>query len=88
MEFKVVCGNCQAEPEVVADASGELILCPSCGQHDDLDTAQRMAGDHFIHQMIPDLRNRIESLRGSSPPFELSPGHPPSSDYRWHAAPP
>ena len=33
-----------------------VAMCPICGQRDDLEVAQRIAGEHFLHQMIPDLQ--------------------------------
>ena len=54
-EFKVVCGTCQSDIAIIADPGGEAAVCVMCGQQDDLKDAQRIAGEHFLHQMIPDL---------------------------------
>lgn len=77
-EFKVVCGKCQSDVAILSDPDGEVAMCRMCGQRDDLDDAQRTAGEHFLHQMIPDLQKSIgKAVEGNNS----------GCIYRWHAAP-
>ena len=73
-EFSVVCGACRFDVAIIFECDGEMAMCPICGQRDRLEEAQRVAGEHFLHQMIPDLQSRVRR-------DEHEPG------YRWHAAP-
>ena len=77
-EFKVVCGNCQSDIAIISDVDGEAAICPICGQRDDFGEAQRVAEEHFLHQMIPDMRESIQP--GST-------AKKAGQSYRWHAAP-
>lgn len=84
-EFKIVCGNCGTPAEIFADADGQVAVCPTCGQRDDLKDAQGIAGKHFLQQALPD------SQRGIDQPFSgkfstLEAARMSTPTFRWHAS--
>jgi uncharacterized Zn finger protein (UPF0148 family) len=82
-EFTVVCGTCKQDAQLVADADGEVAVCPECGQRDTLENANRIASEHFLQQAIGSLPGRsasdlfvqFQSKRGAQQTF------------KWHAVP-
>ena len=64
-QFKIICSTCKVDAQVVSDNDGEAI-CSTCGQRDDLEDAQRIAGEHFLKEMIPGLETDIESVINGS----------------------
>ena len=86
-QFKVVCGKCQSDIAIITDTDGESAMCLMCGRRDNLADAQRIAGEHFLHQMIPDLQNRIgHAVRGNEF-VKFSAKRQLRGGYSWHAAP-
>lgn len=85
-QFIVVCAKCGIEPKIVADAPGEMVACPSCGQRDDLREASRLAGEHFLEKAIPALQKGIgDAFKGPNTQFKPKPVRKRS--FRWHAMP-
>lgn len=86
-QFKVVCGKCHSDPEIVTDSDGEAAVCGSCGQRDSLKDAQRIASEHFLKQAIPDLNKGFGSAVRGSKVMKFEAKSQPRRSYRWHAVP-
>ena len=86
-QFKVVCGTCKSDIAIIADTDGEVAMCPMCGQRDDLEQAQRIAGEHFLRQMLPDLQTGIRDAIRVNEFVKFSAKRQPRGSYSWHAAP-
>ena len=86
-EFKIVCGKCQAEATLVADADGDVALCLICGRRNAFEDAQRIAGEHFLHCMIPDLRKDIGGVSKSERGENRTAQQRLGQTHRWHALP-
>jgi len=86
-QFKIICATCKADAQVTSGCDGEAAICPTCGQRDDLEDAQRIAGEHFLQEMIPGLQTDLESLiKGDK--FMKSEGERQTRhSCRWHAVP-
>jgi hypothetical protein len=86
-QFRVVCGKCWSDIAIIAERHGELAMCPMCGQRDDLEQAQRIAGEHFLRQMIPDLQSGIADIVRGDEVVTFSARRQPGGTFSWHAAP-
>ena len=86
-EFNVVCGKCQSDIAIIRDPNGELAMCPMCGQRDDLEDAQQIAGEHFLHEMIPGLQKKLGDPVKGNDSIEFTAKPLPRGVYRWHALP-
>ena len=86
-QFKVVCGNCRSDIAIITETDVEVAMCPMCGQRDDLEQAQRVAGEHFLRQTIPDLQKGIGDVVRGNEFVKFSGKRQPSGSYSWHAAP-
>ena len=86
-QFKVVCGKCRSDIAIITDTDGEVAMCPMCGQKDDLEQAHRIAGEHFLRQMMPDLQQGIGDVIRGNEFVKLSTKRQPRGTYSWHAAP-
>lgn len=86
-EFKIVCGSCKADVQIFSEPHGEAVVCSKCDQRDHLEDAQRIAGEHFLHEMIPDIQKSIGNALKGNGPLKFTPKRQLSRAYRWHAVP-
>lgn len=86
-QFRVVCGTCQVDPEIVANADGnDEAVCPGCGQSDKLEDATRIAGEHYVEGVKAMLNKTMRDAARGSKIIKFKPGAPLRTDFRWHAA--
>lgn len=84
-EFKVVCGTCKTDAEIVSDSHGKVAVCPTCGQRDSLESAERIAAEHFMLDAISKLQNGIGRVIKGSDAIEFKAKGQPERSFKWRA---
>ena len=88
MQFRVVCGKCYCDPEVVPDPNGaDQAVCPQCGLRDYVEDAQRIAGQHFIERKLPTMKKAFGGEASGKNVVKLNPKNRRRRVYRWHGSP-
>ena len=88
MEFKVVCGKCYCDPEVISNPNGaDEAVCPQCGSRDNVEEAKRVAGQHFVERKIPAIQKALGREISGKNVVKLKPKNFRRRVYRWHGVP-
>lgn len=88
--FNVVCGKCQVGAEAILEDDGNAYaVCPSCGQRDKVEDAQRIAGEHYTEGVKAQLNATLSNVARGSKIIKFTSRFPkrPDADFRWHAVP-
>jgi len=88
--FTVVCGKCQVGADAILEDDGDAYaVCPSCGQRDKVEDAQRIAGEHFTESVKAELNATLSDFVRGSKIIKFTSSFPRRSDadFRWHAVP-
>jgi hypothetical protein len=81
---RVVCSKCEVDPEIVTDAEGNAeAVCPGCGQRDNVEDAQRIAGDHAVNQARATLQDAMRDAARGSKIIQFKPGAPTGGTFKW-----
>ena len=85
-QYKVVCGTCKVEPEIVSEADGEAAICPSCGQRDKVEDAIRIAEEQVTDSTTRALQDAVRSAVRSNEFLNFEAEPLPRRNFKWHGA--
>lgn len=83
----VVCGTCKVPPDIVSNADGkDEAVCPSCGQRDDVEDAQRIAGEFGADAIARGFQSGLGDIFKGKSGMKFTPERIPHRTFRWHLA--
>lgn len=86
-EFRTVCGTCETDAQIVSETDGNVAVCPTCGQRDSLQNAERIAAEHQMQCAIADLHDGARKVLERKGVRQAPSESQPRPTFKWHAAP-
>lgn len=87
VEFKVVCGKCNSDPEIITNVDGtQQAVCANCGNTDSAEEALRVASQHFTERKIPALQKALGRVASGHNVVKFAPKRGTRRTFKWHGS--